>query len=139
MAGSHRYATLVRQSEFDLDASTTSYFDGEGRELLRYMPECPRSYSLGMPIQVNHWLAPQLDITLLRIAQAGLYDQWYRDQAVNAARRRTYTQILANKLKVFSIKDLQVAFFVLVIGYGISILVFIYEINLLKILTKKMC
>lgn len=136
MAEQHNFATLVRQSEFDLDSVTTSYFDSEGNDLIHMIKECPRSYNLAFPMPVNWYLAPRFGEVMLRIAQAGLFTNWYNQMAYEVARTKKQSSI-TDGFKIFSLKDMQIAFYILVIGVSFSVFVFFVEIFIVKCKNKE--
>ncbi|GLV43562.1 Ionotropic receptor 100a [Carabus blaptoides fortunei] len=132
VATQKNFATLVRQSEVDIDTSTTTYYDANGINLIHMVKECARSYSLAYPFPVNSPYAPRMNNVILRAAEAGLFVKWYDEMVFNASENasKMNTPSLSDALKVLSLKDMQIAFFQLVIGYVIGFLVFVIEVCL---------
>lgn len=135
MAEQHDFATLVRRSEFDLDKATTTYFDSEGNDLIHMVKECARSYNLAYPLPANWYLAPRLAEVMLRSAQAGFHTKWYDEMAFDVSRTKRQSSI-TDGFKIFSLKDMQIAFYILALGMTVSVFVFFTEICRGKFINK---
>lgn len=130
VATQKNFATLVRQSEVEVDTSTTTYYDANGINLIHMVRECARSYSLAYPFPVNSPYAPCMNNIMMRAAEAGLFVKWYKEMAFNASESasKMNTASLNDALKVFSLTDMQISFYQLIIGYIIGFLVFVIEV-----------
>lgn len=104
--------------------------------ILHTMNECLISYFISYVIAKNSPYEQPINRIISRIDNAGLIIKWNRDVSryifrkyrpiANAADRRQ----TANK--VFSLQDLEIAFFVLLVGSTVAALVFVAEICFLK-------
>lgn len=130
VANQKNFATLVRKSEVQIDNHTTTYFDSKGMNLIHMVKECPRSYNLAYPFPVNSALLPVLNMIMLRASEAGLLVKWYEEMAFNVSASRRYVASLSDSLKVFSLKDMQISFYQLLIGCAVAFLAFIIEFSL---------
>lgn len=128
VAEQKNFATLVRKSEVQIDNSTTTFYDSHGVNLIHMVKECPRSYNLAYPFPINSAILPMLNMIMLRASEAGLLVKWYDEMAFNVSDSRGNIVGLSDSLKVFSLKDMQISFFQLIIGCLFGIAAFIIEV-----------
>lgn len=101
--------------------------------------ECPRSYSLAYILPRKSAFASRINQLILRTAQGGFFSKWYKDMARNttlSTRQSRLDQIaIANqsKHKKFSLEDLIMGFYVIIIGNAISGVVLIFEIGYYRV------
>lgn len=128
VAQQNNFATLVRKSEVQIDNSTTTFYDSHGVNLIHMVKECPRSYNLAYPFPINSAILPMLNMIMLRASEAGLLVKWYDEMAFNVSASRGSVVGLSDSLKVFSLKDMQISFFQLIIGCLFGITAFVIEV-----------
>jgi hypothetical protein len=107
----------------------TKFATPDGSSLLHIVDECPRNYHLAYIMHKDSPLLPQFDMALLMFAQAGLINKWYEDVKNAIITHHIYRdRVYEDRLKVFSVTDVQIAFFILIMGYVVSGIVFIVEL-----------
>ncbi|GLV44094.1 Ionotropic receptor 100a [Carabus blaptoides fortunei] len=137
-----RYANmsgLIRKSSMDLE-NKTNFYDSQGSNLLYIIKECARTYNLAYMFPTASAFAPGINRIILRTSAAGLFVKWYKEMAANktlSSQHSSYNRIKTDpdEKRPLTMQDTQLAFYELLIGFGISILGFICELILHKFKT----
>jgi hypothetical protein len=120
-------AALTRKILFDLNYKSKK---------LHLISECARRYRIAYIVPKGFYFLEEVNEILLRIGEAGIVRKIiglvsFKSNLLYAINNRE-----KSKKKVFTLNDLQLAFYVLIIGYVISLLTFFLEI-VVKIMLEK--
>jgi hypothetical protein len=120
-------ATILDFQEFD--RYSQKFVDENGNSLLCRLPGKISGYLITMFMQKGNPLFRHVNDVILRIMEAGLVNLWW-SQMVERLKSSTYQESEDTLITyfVFSMSHLYVAFTFLVLGYGLSVLVFILEL-----------
>jgi hypothetical protein len=107
----------------------TKYVDNDGSPLLHVVDECLTTFLMGNLMPKGSAFLTVFNNVITKVTEAGLTVKWDNDivdsltveQMINLSRNRTTT-------KPFTLYDVQSAFYVIILGYISSILLFLYEI-----------
>lgn len=94
------------------------------------IPECPKTYNLAYVVPASSVFLSRFNAVLLRICEGGFIEKFTNDMKFNATMNTIRTQgTLTDQAvyKSFTIVDLQLPFYILLIGYVISGILFILE------------
>jgi hypothetical protein len=99
------------------------------------MSQCPRHYFLGYIVPKGSPFLPQLNNLIRRYAEAGLINQWYQDTVRGLTNSHNYKvkNNKRNETRPFQLLELQIAFFILLVGLFVSFTVFFGEVLLARI------
>jgi hypothetical protein len=107
------------------------YVAQDGRQLIHTVEECPAYYHLAYIVPTGSPYLPLINTLILRMNEAGLTFKWHSD-GIDA---RSLLGSCRNKkcarkegLRVFSLTDLQLAFYIFVTGLTLSTAVFVIEV-----------
>lgn len=119
------FITVTRRCTVYQD--NTYYFSSR---LLHLIPECPRTYNLGFITRINSVYIGRLNEILLQLNNGGFHQKWIRDlwYYYSWQTRLKYGSFYESDFKVFTLTDLQLPFYILAIGFGISGGVFVVEL-----------
>lgn len=121
-------AVIVRETSSTYTESI--YVAQDGSQLIHTVQECPAYYHLAYIVPRGSPYLPLVNIFILRMNEAGLTFKWHSDgtdvKSLLSYRKQKYGSQEA--LRVFSLADLQLAFYIFVAGLIISILVFVLEV-----------
>lgn len=96
-----------------------------------YIPDCPKIYGIAYVVPKDFPVLEKINEILLRLLDGGIIDQWMKDTYDNASISFMQSFFLNEQaLKVLSLADLQLAFYLLAGGAVISALSLIIEIVL---------
>uniref|UniRef100_A0A0H2UI72 Uncharacterized protein n=1 Tax=Rhodnius prolixus TaxID=13249 RepID=A0A0H2UI72_RHOPR len=118
-----KYAIRIRRKIFDLLMQTGQLSN------LYLVPECLYTANFAYALRKGSvWLAP-LNRFLLSMFEAGFPEAWYR-RTVFTKKRISYKgkRKTVKSARVFTLRDLEVAIFVLLLGLTLSFVVFLLEI-----------
>jgi len=108
------------------------YVAQDGTQLIHTVEECPAYYHLAYIVPIGSPYLPLINNVILRMNEAGLTFKWHND-GINARSLlgSCHNQKRARKEapRVFSLTDLQLAFYILAIGLTLSIAVFVLEVT----------
>lgn len=121
-------AAVERKSDADF-LLQTKYLNADGFSLLHVVEQCPKSYPLSYIVPKGFPFLEKFNSAIEKFSRAGLLDKWYLDFINNIIMKKKY------ELNIISIAnpsalnrdDLQTAFYLLIIGIGTSVLIFICE------------
>lgn len=111
----------------------TKFLYPDGSPKLHVIKECPRHYFLTYIVRRGWPFLPRFNMVMTRLAEAGLVELWYRATEDAFILNKTIQNMKlgpdleANRRKPFSLRDIQSAFYFLIIGYIISAIVFLIE------------
>lgn len=124
----HREAGFTRKSLFDIVYRSKNF---------HLIPECPRKYRLAYVVPKGFALSEVLNIHILRTVAGGIVNKLIED--VKFQGYMSYfiqnRDIFTPTIKVFTIDDLQMGFYVLAAGLAGALIIFICE-ALVKRLTR---
>lgn len=101
---------------------------------LHLIDECPRIYNLGFMTRRSSVYLERVNEILLLLNNGGFHQKWIRDLNYKYAWviRLKYGSFHENSFKVLTIGDLQLPYYILGMGFSVSLLVFIVEILWVK-------
>ncbi|KAJ3647500.1 hypothetical protein Zmor_019374 [Zophobas morio] len=107
---------------------TTMYIDNEGFPLLHIVDECLTTLLVGHMVSKGSAFLTVFNNAISKMVEAGLIDKWMRDMFESTATEKMFI-LNQNKqgVKGFSLYDVQVAFYVILLGYVGSVVVFLFE------------
>lgn len=111
----------------------TDYTSHDGFEMLHILRECPRSYHMSYIVSKGSPYLRVFNHVIVRFKEAGLIKKWSVDTVdayITESRRGRESG--SGKMKVFTLYDIQTAFYLLIIGLLMSSVVFLVEICLKK-------
>lgn len=92
------------------------------------IPECPRAYNLAYVVPKHSVYLSRIDALLLDAQCFGLLAKWIQDINFNVTLGNSLKfQAIESNFKVLTINDLQLPFYILVIGILISTIVLLFE------------
>lgn len=102
----------------------------DGISLIHVVKECPRSYTIGYLMPHRSIFLEMINKNVLRFLEAGLITKWFNDamdifKLQSGLKNREFIQ--PNTIQL-TLEHLQMAFIVLAIGVGLSVIVLIVEI-----------
>ncbi|XP_055706016.1 uncharacterized protein LOC129803458 [Phlebotomus papatasi] len=118
-------ATVTRKSTIQLE--NAKYFHtGE----VFMVPECPKMYNLAYVLRRNSVLSKNVNFVLLHLTRGGFLEKWIQDMNYNMTwhNRKTLGYSEEEKFRIFNLLDLQLPFYVLLIGNTSSFIVLLVEI-----------
>ncbi|KAK8407871.1 hypothetical protein O3P69_002429 [Scylla paramamosain] len=106
--------------------------NSRGRSVLRIMPQCLLTYSIGLAFPQNSPLSDFLNPLILRVVEAGLVFRWRRDvvdyyRSQSADTSSGQDLVLSSRGMALNLNQLQGAFYVLVLGCFGACIVFLLE------------
>ncbi|PSN54294.1 Ionotropic receptor 873 [Blattella germanica] len=118
-------AAIVRATSSPYTEST--YVAEDGSQLIHTVDECPASYQLSYIVPKGSPYLPVFNMFILRMNEGGFTDKWHKDGIrVRSLKGEKHGEREA--LKVFTIEDLQLSFYIYVSGVFASTVVFIAEL-----------
>lgn len=122
-------ATVTRRSTTKLDNSI--YFTNNTLNLVK---QCPRIYNLGFVFPRHSVFATRINAILLNMVSGGLIDKFIREMYFNMTLRniKKFGSYHNDSYKVFTLNDLQLAFYILGGGVAISSVFLALEFIALK-------
>ncbi|PSN53603.1 Ionotropic receptor 872 [Blattella germanica] len=120
-------AAITRKSDFQVPQGR--YQSPDGSALLHLMQYCPRSYLLGYLIPKGSPYLHEINRCVFKLVESGLFE--FHKRKINTNKEDSLnvgqSKIQNEKAKVFSFEELQIAFYILIVGWICSILSFILE------------
>lgn len=111
------------------------YIAQDGTQLIHTVEECPAYYHLAYIVPMGSPYLPLINDVILRMNEAGLTLKWHSDGIdARTLLGSCHNQKCARKeaTRVFSLTDLQLAFYILATGLILSIAVFVLEVTRYK-------
>lgn len=98
-----------------------------------FVPECPKTYGIAYVVPKDFPFLEKINDVLLRLLSAGLIEQWIKEMFDKASIKLIGSNILDEQsLKILSLADLQLAFYLLFGGSALAGLSLFIEIILSK-------
>lgn len=105
----------------------TKYKNADGSSKLHIVEECPSHYYLTYLTRKDWPFLPEFNKILIRLAEGGFIKYWY-DSTLNALIQRAHVnQTRYSVAPTYSMDNVKVPLYVLLVGYVLSIIVFIGE------------
>lgn len=104
------------------------YIKSNGYPLVHIVNECPSSYFVAYIVPKGSPFLPRINNVITKFFEAGFPSKWYNDifdGIILETRKKNYSQ---NNEKPFNLKDVQVAFYILLIGFLIAAIIFLLEL-----------
>ena len=129
-------AVLDRKTQNEYGLLLNKYQANDGSPLLHVVRECPRNYLLGYLVPRGSPYLPYFNQGIARLVEAGIVEHWKniippsteRHDEFDTTNSIEIAEVNTENPKVFSLKDLQLAFYILVVGLSVSIVIFLLEI-----------
>lgn len=126
---------MVRKSDYQYGVPLSRYRASDGSFLLHVVRECPRRYLLGYLMPTGSPYLPYINEGIARLVEAGIVEHWKQTTTLEADVHSTLHGTNLRKTaamnkedpKVFSLKDLQLAFYMLTVGLSASVIIFSFE------------
>jgi hypothetical protein len=132
-------AVLDRKTQNEYSLRLNKYRANDGSLLLHVVRECPRNYLLGYVVPRGSPYLPYFNQGIARLVEAGIVEHWKKITPPSTERHEFDTtnsteiaEVNTENPKVFSLKDLQLAFYILVVGLSVSTVIFLLEIMSMK-------
>ncbi|GFG28556.1 hypothetical protein Cfor_10698 [Coptotermes formosanus] len=134
-------AILVRKTDYADGAVLDKYRASDGSLLLHALRECPRHYFLGYLMPRGSPYLPYINKGIARLVEAGIVEHWKHitppsadmyDGRHDPTNLTEIPEINNGNPKVFSLKDLQLAFYILAVGLSGSVIIFLLELIAMK-------
>ncbi|KAJ8871972.1 hypothetical protein PR048_028312 [Dryococelus australis] len=104
-----------------------------GEEKLNIVDECPRTYGVSYIVPRRSPYKDEFYRIISRLSESGHVTKWTEDyihKTTTAKRiRESLEGVHEERTKVFNLADLQVAFYMLILGLPLSAIVFIFEVG----------
>ncbi|KAJ3647497.1 hypothetical protein Zmor_019372 [Zophobas morio] len=125
----HRNVATVEPKVY-AEFLSTKYVDSEGFPRLHIVDECLNTFLVGHVVPKGSAFLTIFNNFITKMMEAGLTEKWLRDVFDSTVTEKTYI-LNKNKqsVKAFSMDDLQIAFYGIVVGYVGSFLVFLCELR----------
>lgn len=117
-------ATVTRKSSVNLDNAI--FFTNKELYLVN---ECPRNYNLAYVLPKNSIFLERVNAILLRCLNGGLVYKWVNDMAFNTTiyNLNRFGGYYVAAYKILTVQDLQLPFYILVVGFCLGLISFIME------------
>ncbi|PNF15817.1 hypothetical protein B7P43_G09893 [Cryptotermes secundus] len=132
-------AAMARKSDYQFGVPQTKYQASDGSPLLHVVRECPRHYLLGYLMPRGSPYLSRVNDGIARLVEAGIVQHWKETMPSNGGIHDKFNvshlrEMVMNEenSKAFSLKDLQLAFYILAIGLFGSVIIFCFEMNARK-------
>jgi hypothetical protein len=133
-------AVVAREMDYRDGAVLDKYRSSEGSLLLHAVKECPRHYFLGYLMPRGSPYLPYINKGIARLVEAGIVEHWKQMTPPSADMHEKYDATNLTEIaemnkenpKVFSLKDLQLAFYILAVGLSGSVIIFLLEMISMK-------
>jgi hypothetical protein len=133
-------AAMARKTDYQYGVPLSKYQTSDGAPLLHVVRECPRHYLLGYLIPRGSPYLSYINDGIARLVEAGIVEHWKDNMSPNAgihdrfnvSHLREMAALNKENSKAFSLKDLQLAFYILAVGVSGSLKIFCFEMHLKK-------
>jgi hypothetical protein len=140
VASTERNVAVLARKTHEYGLPLNKYRANDGSFLLHVVTECPRHYLLGYLVPRGSPYLPYFNQGIARLVEAGIVEHWKkitppsteRYDAFDKTNLTEIAQVNTENPKVFSLKDLQLAFYILVVGLSVSIVIFLFEMISIK-------
>jgi hypothetical protein len=128
-------AMLARKTQNEYGLLLNKYRTNDGSLLLHLVRECPRHYLLSYLVPRGSPYLPYFNQGIARLVEAGIVEHWKKitppstdgNDGFDTTNLTEIAKVNTENPKVFSLKDLQLAFYILVVGLSVSIVIFLLE------------
>jgi hypothetical protein len=127
-------AAMARKSDYQYGVSLSKYQASDGSPLLHVVRECPRHYLLGYLVPRGSPYLPDINDGIARLVEAGIVEHWKENMPSNTGIHDRFNvshlremAIYKENSKAFSLKNLQLAFYILAVGLSGSLKIFCFE------------
>mgnify|MGYP005985097755 FL=1 len=128
MATFRNVATLAPRINTNL-LIKTKYLDGDGFPLLHVLDECLSSFIVSHVVSKGSAFLTVFNKDIMTMVEAGLLWKWLNDIVYSMTTENIFTlKRDEHRARVFSLYDLQIAFYVVILGSLLSFLIFLCEI-----------
>ena len=131
------HVTNLRDAAVIIRATSSLYTESiyvaqDGTKLIHTVEECPAHYHLAYIVPMGSPYLPLINNVILRMNEAGLTSKWHSDgidarSLLGSCHNQKCTRKEAPR--VFSLTDLQLAFYILATGLILSTAVFVLEVT----------
>lgn len=105
----------------------TKYLNVDGSPKLHVIQECPRHYYLTYITRKDWPFLPKFNKILFRLAEGGFTKLWQDSTSNTLIQRERVREVKEPVNQAFSLKNVKTPFYLLLIGYMLSIVVFLIE------------
>lgn len=121
----------ITERESSIRFLVTKYLSPDGTLLMHMVEECPAYYYLAYILPKGNPYLQEFNSFLQKVMESGLTQKWYWDSTDIKTRlsyRKSHPK--PKTLKLFSVSDLQLAFYILITGLLLSSFIFVVEVAL---------
>lgn len=124
-------AAAITERESSIRFLVTKYVSPDGTLLMHMVEECPAYYYLAYILPKGSPYLQEFNSFLRKVMESGLTQKWYWD-SIDIKTRLSYRKSHPEPktLKLFSVSDLQLAFYILATGLLLSSFIFVVEVAL---------
>jgi hypothetical protein len=123
----------ITERESSVRFLVTKYILPDGTKLMHMIEECPAYYYLAYILPKHTPYLQVFNSFFRKVIESGLTEKWNWDSTdIKTKLSYTKSQLKQKTLKLFSLSDLQLAFYILATGMLLSSLMFGAEISLGK-------
>ncbi|XP_069696329.1 glutamate receptor ionotropic, delta-2-like [Periplaneta americana] len=122
-----RAEAAITERESSIKFLVTKYVSPDGTKLMHMVAECPAYYYLAYILPKGDPYLPEFNLFFRKLMESGLIMKWYWDAIDIKIRLQNRSDLKRKTLKLFSLSDLQFAFYVLSVGLLLSTLLFVVE------------
>jgi hypothetical protein len=121
----------ITERESSIRFLVTKYISPDGTLLMHMVEECPAYYYLAYILSKGTPYLREFNSFLRKVMESGLTQKWYWD-SIDIKTKLSYrkSHLEPKTLKLFSVSDLQLAFYILTTGLLLSSFVFVVEVKL---------
>lgn len=105
----------------------TKYLNADGSPQLHVVAECPRHYYLTYISRRDWPFLPRFNKILFRLSESGFTKYWQEMTSSTLIRRAYAEREIFEEGKPFTLKNVETPFYLLLIGYLFSSIVFLVE------------
>jgi Ligand-gated ion channel. len=139
-ASTERNIALLARTDEEHVHDLDKYRATDGSFLLHTVRECPRQYLLGYLVPRGSPYLPYINKGIDRLVEAGIVQHWRNimppntngHNGFNITNLTEIAKVNTKNPKVFSLKDLQLAFYILAVGLSGSVIIFLLEMLSMK-------
>lgn len=127
-----KFALIENRQYLEMASAT---HNSRGRSVLRIMPQCLLTYSIGLAFPQNSPLSDLLNPLILRVVEAGLVLRWRRDvvdyyRSQSTDSRSVQDSVLPSRGRALALTQLQGAFYVFALGcLGAGVVFLLEQLN----------
>jgi hypothetical protein len=114
----HKEAGLTRKIQYELSYKTKN---------LHLINDCPKKYQIAFVVRRNFYFLEEINDVFLRVSEAGIVRKIIRFVSFKTNLAYSMKNPETSTRKIFSLQDLQLGFYALLVGFGIASLTFLVE------------